>query len=81
MKAMDVRRLVDYTLEKEFKIQVFPNKVDLVNYKELGTFTNNTIKVSHEDGTVTIKGENLAISRLLKDEVLITGIIKTIELG
>ena len=36
--------------------------------------------IRYSEGVLVIKGENLIISKLLDDEILISGIIKTIEL-
>lgn len=75
------RDLKNYMFEEEFYLKVYINKVDVVNYKELGHFDNTKVIIYHSNGTVKISGDNLVVSRLLNKEVLIEGIIKNIELG
>ena len=76
--ARDVR---EYLFREELEIKVYLNKVDIVNYKELGHFDSNKVNIYHNEGRILITGSNLVVSRLLNDEVLITGKISKIELG
>ena len=78
MKVIDKFR--NYILEEEFKITVLNNKVNISCYQKIDHFDSNKIIVRHENGSVSINGKNLVVSRLLKDELLITGIIKNLEL-
>ena len=40
---------------------------------------DNRISVKYSNGTIIIKGNNLSINKLLEQEMLITGDIKSIE--
>lgn len=75
-----LKDLRTYILENEFKINILIGKVDIVNYTEIDHFDDSKILVRHKNGLVIIKGENLTISKLLNDELLIIGKIKTVEL-
>ena len=75
-----VHKFRDYILESELKINIFENRVDIVNYTEIGHFDSNKIIVRHDKGNIVINGNNLVVSKLLMDEVLISGTIKNIEL-
>ena len=68
-----------YLLDEEFKITIIENKVDIVNYDEIGHFDSNKVIIRYKDKRLIIKGNNLVVSRLLVDEVLVTGNIKNIE--
>lgn len=68
-----------YILENEFKINILIGKIDIVNYIEIDHFDDTKIMVRYEKGLVVIKGENLTISKLLNDELLILGKIKSLE--
>ncbi len=72
-----------YILEDEFKITILNNKINIVNYEEMGHFDNNRVSVKYEkDGricTLIIKGKNLVVSKLKSKEVLILGVISNIE--
>ena len=70
--------LRSYVLEDKFKITIFINKIDIQNYQEIDHFDDVKIIVRYNQGHVIIKGENLTISKLLNDELLIIGKIKNI---
>ena len=74
-----LRDLRTYILENEFKIKILTNKVDIVNYQEIDHFDDTKIIVRYDTGVVIIKGENLTISKLLNDELLILGKINSVE--
>lgn len=68
----NIRNIV---LEEDFKLIFKDNKVEIVNYKDIIHFDSDKIMVSYKDGNICVKGKNLVVSRLLKDELLIEGII------
>lgn len=70
----------NYILDEEFKINIYKDKVNIVNYTNIVNFTSKEVVVKYEDGHIFIFGKNLSISRLLIDEVLISGVIEKIEL-
>ena len=74
-----LNHLRTYILENEFKITILMGRIDIVNYLEIDHFDNTKIIVRFEKGIVIIKGENLTISKLLNDELLILGKIKAVE--
>lgn len=74
-----LKDLRTYIFENEFKINILIGKIDIVNYIEIDHFDDTKIMVRYEKGLVVIKGENLTISKLLNDELLILGKIKSLE--
>ncbi len=74
-----LKDLRTYILENEFKINILIGKVDIVNYLEIDHFDDTKVIVRFDKGIVKIKGENLTISKLLNDELLILGKIKIVE--
>lgn len=74
------KKLENYILDSEFKITLLTNKIDIVNYTDIDHFDNNKIIIRYEGGLVIIKGEDLIISKLLNDEILISGKVKGLEL-
>ncbi len=74
-----LNNLRSYILETDFKITILKSKIDIVNYIEIDHFDDTKIIVRFEDGHLIIKGENLTISKLLNDELLIIGKAKTID--
>ena len=74
-----INSLRSYILEEEFKITILNNKVNIVNYTNIGLIDANMVVIYYSDGKVTIKGDNLVVSRLMNDEILISGDINSIE--
>jgi sporulation protein YqfC len=75
-----ISKIRNYILEEEFTINIYKNKVNIVNYISIGHFDSNKVSIIYSEGEVLISGSNLVVSKLLHDEVLITGVIKNIEL-
>lgn len=67
--------------DKKFKVTILKNQININNYKEILIFEESQILVSTEEYLVKVKGENLTINRLLENELLIEGKIKTVEFG
>jgi len=78
MKLINAFR--NYILDEEFKINILKNKVNVVNYIDIVNFTSKEVTIKYDGGLLLIAGNNLSISRLLIDEVLVTGSIEKIEL-
>lgn len=72
-----MRNLIE---DNEFRITILPNKVNIINYETICEIENDYIDIRHKEGKIKILGKNLVISKLLNEEVLITGIIEKIEL-
>lgn len=70
----------NYILDEEFKINIYKDKVNVVNYTDIVNFTSKEVTIKYDSGLLLITGNNLSISRLLIDEVLVTGNIEKIEL-
>lgn len=77
MKIIDSFR--NYILDEEFKVYIFKNKINIVNYSDIVNFTSKEIIVKYSEGKIIITGDGLIISKLLLDEVLISGVIEKIE--
>lgn len=75
-----VRKVRDYLLEDEFKMIILNNKIDISNYEKIEYLDNDKVIVKYEKGKIGIKGENITVRKLLNNEILITGIIKEIEM-
>ena len=74
-----LRDLRNYIMEEDFRVNYVKNKVDVVNYLSIDHFENNKIMIRYKEGLLVVIGSDLTISKLLKDEVLISGVIKEIE--
>lgn len=74
-----VNGIRSYILEEETKITIFKNKINIVNYKDIGHFDSNKIVIKFDNKEVLIKGSDLVVSKLMNDEILITGNFNNIE--
>ena len=71
--------LKDQIFEQEFKMIFSNNKLNIINYTSILHFDSLKIIILSKDKTYIINGVNLVVSRLLVDELLISGDIETIE--
>ena len=79
MKLVD--RLEDYLYDNEYKIIVKKNQVDIVNYDEIIAFSLNKISVKYRNKIFVIEGTNMVISKMLDNEILITGNISSLRIN
>ncbi len=73
------KKLFDYIKTNELKVIYYNNKINIVNYNQIGTFDNKSIEIISKIKKIIIKGDNLTINRLYDNELLIDGKIETIE--
>ena len=73
-----VNKFRDYLLETDFKITILNDRIDVVNYFSIEHFDFNKVIVKHVKGSVIINGDNLVVTKLVSDEILITGNFKNI---
>lgn len=68
-----------YILENDSKITIINNKINITNYLDIGHFDSNKVIVKLENKNIIIKGINLVVSKLVNDEILISGEFNNIE--
>lgn len=68
-----------YINDSDTKLTIFNNKINIVNYIDIGHFDNNKIVVKLKNKDIIIKGKELVVSKLINDEILITGEFNNIE--
>ena len=78
MKIID--RLDNYLYDREYKIIIKENYVDIINYDEIIDFSTLKIAVKYKNKKITIEGTNLVISKMVDNEVLVTGNIATVSI-
>ena len=74
-----IHNIKSYINENELKITILKNKINIVNYIDIGHFDSNKITIKSDRGDIIISGNNLVVSKLVDDEVLITGDFYNIE--
>lgn len=65
--------LRNYIYQKEFKITIKKNMIDIENFTNIGKIKNYEIVIYNNKEKITIKGKNLSINKMLSSEVLILG--------
>ena len=79
MKIID--RFNNYLDDREYKVIIKENEINIINYDEIIDFTLNKISVRHKDKLITIEGSGLIIVKMVNDEVLITGMITLVRIN
>lgn len=74
-----IRMIDDYVNDKRYSMIYKNNGLDIINYSEIIDFSSNKISVRYEDNIYHIEGNNLVISRMMDNEILITGDISNIS--
>lgn len=72
------KKIDNYINDKNYSMIYKNNKLNIINYSEILDFSSTLITIRYEDKVYYIDGKNLVISRMMEDEVLITGEINTI---
>ena len=73
-----VRMIDNYINDKKYSIIYKNNKLNIINYSEIIDFSSKLISIRYEDKVYHIEGNNLVISKMMENEVLITGDISNI---
>lgn len=73
--------ITSYIKDDDFRVNIYHNKINIVNYEEVISLTNNRASIKYKEGSIVIKGKNLLVKKMLDNEILITGSIKLIEMG
>ena len=72
--------LRNYISDVELRVNLYKDKVHIVNYTKIVTIEKSRISIGYSSGMLIIKGKDLALKKLLDDEILIKGIINSVEL-
>ena len=70
-----------FLYEKEYKILIKKNEINIVNYDEIIDFSLTKISLKYNGKLIIIEGKNLIISKMVDNEVLITGNITNISIN
>ena len=68
-----------YINDSDLKITIINNKINIINYDDIGHFNSDKVVVKSKNNSFIIKGNNLVVSKLMNNEILITGDFKGIE--
>ena len=75
-----IHKFRSYLLDEEFELNLYKNRIHIINYVSIGHFDSNKVIINYDEGSIVIKGKNLVVSRLMNDEILVKGDFQNIEL-
>ena len=79
MKILKLFRVLeDYIEDKKFSMIYRNNRLNIINYSEIIDFSSKLISIRCDDRIYYIEGINLVISKMMENELLITGNIDLI---
>lgn len=73
-----LNQISEFILDSNFRITIFEDKINIINYNNIDIFENDRIVVNNK---IKIIGKNLSIVKLLADELLIKGEILKVIFG
>ncbi len=76
-----INRIRQYIKDEEFRLTVFSDRLHVVNYVEMLSLSSDRISFLTDKFRIVIKGKNLTVNKLLDKEVLILGVILSVEVN
>ena len=76
-----INKLDRYLEDKNYEIIIKENKINIINFKEIIDFSVSKITLRCDNKIINIEGKNLIISKMLDEELLITGSIYNIRIN
>ena len=68
-----------YINDDDLRVTIINNKINIINYDDIGHFDTNKVVIKKDNRKITIKGNYIVVSKLLNSEILITGEFSNIE--
>lgn len=76
-----INKLESYLSDNDYRIILRNNCVNIINYDEIIHFSSIKISVKVAENVVAFAGSNLVITKMLDNEILITGNISNISIN
>lgn len=78
---MNIRNnILNYLYDRDYVIAIYEDYIYLFNFLYLNNFSDSKIEVKIKDKILKIIGKDLSIVKITKEELLIKGKIKTVEM-
>lgn len=71
--------LMNFINNKDFKIILYKNMLNIINYEKIISIEEEYISIKKDNTIIRLKGEKLFLKKILDNELLITGKIKSVE--
>lgn len=76
-----INKLERYLNDNNYEIIIKANSVNIMNFQEIIDFSSNKIAIRCEGKIINVEGNNLIISKMIDEEVLITGEIYNLRIN
>lgn len=76
-----INKLEKFLEDENYKIIIKERQVNILNFKEILDFSSNQISLRCKSQIINIEGKNMVITKMLDEEILITGIILNIRIN
>ena len=76
-----LNNLSEYLTKEEYRVSIIPNGIHILYYSKILDITNLEALIYIKNKIIKITGTNLYISKLDKNELLIKGTIKKVEIN
>ena len=73
-----IGKIENYLNDFDYKIIIKNKQVNIINYDEIIDFSLSKISVKYKDKKFIIEGDNLVITKMIDNEVLVNGNISNI---
>lgn len=74
-----VNNIREFLYNKKYFISFFENFIHAFNFNDLITLNDTLIELDFNSFRLIIKGKNFVIKKMLKNEILVEGIIEKVE--
>ena len=76
-----ISKLDRYLEDRNYEIIIKDNSINIINFKEIIDFYTTKISLRCENKIINVEGKNLIISKMLDDELLVTGNISNLRIN
>lgn len=76
-----ISKLDRFLEDKTYEIIIKNKQLNIINYSEIIDFSISRISIRCDNNIIDVEGNNLIISRMIDDEILITGNIINIRIN
>ncbi len=76
-----LNNIKNYLYDKKYFINLFDNYIHVFNYLKLLKFSNDEVSLQLEFFILNIKGNNLFITKMTNNEILIKGDVLELEIN
>lgn len=74
-----LEKISNYVNDKEFRLTLYNDKIHIINYKKIISLESNYLSILCLNKKILVTGNNLILSKILDNELLIKGNINNIE--